>query len=59
MQVLTIKDTNMNEQKETKSMPNQFILTAAQKFALLEAKVQRAKQYAKVMSEIDKKLKLA
>ena len=27
-------------------MPNQFILTAAQKFALLEAKVQRAKQYA-------------
>ena len=48
----------MNEQKETKSMPNQFILTAAQKFALLEAKVQRAKQYAKVMSEIDKRLKL-
>ena len=48
----------MNEQKETKSMPNQFILTAAQKFALLEAKVQRANQYAKVMSKIDKKLKL-
>ena len=48
----------MNEQKETTPLPNQFILTAAQKFALLAEKVQRAKQYAKVMSEIDKRLKL-
>ena len=48
----------MNEQKETTLLPNQFILTTAQKFALLEEKVQRAKQYAKVMSEIDKRLKL-
>ena len=51
----------MNEQKETKPkpMPNHFILTTEQKIALLEAKVQRAKQYAKVMSEIDKRLKIA
>ena len=48
----------MNEQKETTPLPNQFILTTAQKFALLEEKVQIAKQYAKVMSEIDKRLKL-
>ena len=46
----------MNEQKETKSMPNQFILTPEQKLALVEAKVKRAKAHIKALAEIAKKL---
>ena len=49
----------MNELKETKPMPNPFILTPEQKLALMEAKVKRAEAQLKALAELADKLKLA
>jgi hypothetical protein len=46
----------MNELKETKPMPSQFILTPEQKLALMEAKVKRAEAQLKALAEVVKKL---
>ena len=46
----------MNELKETKPMPSQFILTPEQKLALVEAKVKRAEAHIKALAEIVRKL---
>jgi hypothetical protein len=49
----------MNELRETKPMPSQFILTPEQKLALMEAKVKRAEAELKALAELAKTLKLA
>ena len=54
--VFCFKEPNMNELKETKPMPSQFILTPEQKLALVEAKVKRAEAHIKALAEIVRKL---
>ena len=39
-----------------KSLPSQYVMTAEQKFALIEGKIKRAEAHVKALAEIAKRL---